>query len=180
MSERESMAAFARRCGVSKMCVSKWKRRGLLVFAANGLVDVAASNAVLAQRPQRYRGGAVKRAAAAAAPNGAVERSGRDGVPADPPDPSTWSTAEAIRQKEIASARLRQIEADTAAGLVVPIAEVADAVRGEYGIVRTALLGMAAKLAHRLAAATTPEECGALVDTEVRTTLASLTRDAAA
>jgi hypothetical protein len=61
-----------------------------------------------------------------------------------------------VRHKEIAQARLRQIEADTAAGLVVPIADIADAVRHEYAIVRTAFLGMESKLAHRLAAATTP------------------------
>ena len=59
-------------------------------------------------------------------------------------DPASWSTAEAIRHKEIAQARLRQIEADTAAGLVVPIADVAKAVADEYAVTRAALLGMAA------------------------------------
>jgi hypothetical protein len=34
--------------------------------------------------------------------------------------------------------------------------------------IRAALLNIAAKLAHRLAAANTPEQCGALVDAEVR------------
>ena len=39
-------------------------------------------------------------------------------------------------------------------------------------------LGMAGKLAHRLAAATTPDEAGALVDVEVRAALSALTQDA--
>jgi hypothetical protein len=60
----------------------------------------------------------------------------------------------------------------------VPISDIVDTVRNEYTIVRTALLGMAAKLAHRLAAAATPQEAGALVDHEVRAILSALTRDA--
>jgi hypothetical protein len=52
-------------------------------------------------------------------------------------------------------------------------------VRGEYAIVKAAFLGMAAKLAHRLAAATTPEACGTLVDNEVREILDGLTADGA-
>ena len=60
---------------------------------------------------------------------------------------------------------------------MVPIADIAKAVADEYAVVRAALLGMAAKLAHRLAAAVTPEEAGALVDTEVRAALTALTQD---
>ena len=92
-------------------------------------------------------------------------------------DPAGWSRQEALRQREIAQARLAQIEADRAAGLVVPIADVVGAVTAEYHVVRTALLGIASKLAHRLAAATTPEACGALVDGEVRVILTELTQD---
>lgn len=175
-----TMADFAKRRGVSKPCVSKWRTKGFVVLH-DGLVDVAASEALLAQRPATYRGGSTR----PTRPAPVV-----DAMPVKPPeapqagsmrpgDPSTWSTAEAIRQKEIAQARLRQIEANTAAGLIVPIADVAKEVADEYAAVRAALLSMPAKLAHRLAATQTPEEAGALLDLEVRAALAALTRDAA-
>jgi hypothetical protein len=163
-------AAFARLHGVAKPTVTGWARRGLLVLAADGKrVDVSASNARLGARPTINRGGVAKVL---------------PGRPADQPDkpdgdPANWSRQEALRQREIAQARLAQIEADRAAGLVVPIADVEGAVRAEYHIVRTALLGLASKLAHRLAALQTPEECGALVDAEVRQILTELTRDTA-
>jgi hypothetical protein len=166
-----TLAGFAKHRGVSKAAVTKWKARGLLVFTAAGKIDVAASDSRLADRPKVYRGGPVK-SAPGLKPSSVV-----DLPPAD--NPATWTTAEAIRHKEIAQARLRQIEADTAAGLVVPIADIADAVRNEYAIVRAAFLGMSAKLAHRLAAATTPHEAGALVDGEVRAVLSALTQDTA-
>jgi hypothetical protein len=165
--EFETLAAFAKRRGVSKACVTKWKRRGLVRTDARGLVDVAASEALLADRPATYRGGSVK------------TKTTKRSVEADQPgtDPTTWSTAEAVRQKEIAQARLRQIEADQAAGAVVPVSEICRTVAAEYAVVRTTLLAMPAKLAHRLAAAETAAEAGALVDSEVRAALEALTAD---
>jgi hypothetical protein len=163
-----TLAGFAKLRGVSRAAVTKWKKRGLLVFTSDGNVDIAASDARLEDRPPVYRGGAVKATTTRPKPvNGFAHT-----------DPASWSTAEAVRHKEIAQARLRQIEADTAAGLVVPISDIVDTVRNEYTIVRTALLGMAAKLARRLAAAATPQEAGALLDHEVRAILSALTRDA--
>jgi hypothetical protein len=50
-----TMAAFAKRRGVSKSAVTKWKQRGLLVFTSKGLVDVAASEARLTERPAVYQ-----------------------------------------------------------------------------------------------------------------------------
>jgi hypothetical protein len=180
-----TLAAFARMHDVSQACVSGWRRRGYLVLV-EGKVDIAASNARLAARPSVHRGGTakVRPGKSAEAGRGAVEQNGAD-VPksgavseSSSADPANWSRQEALRQREIAQARLAQIEADRAAGLVVPIADVAKAISAEYSIVRTGLLGMTSKLAHRLAAATTPEACGALVDTEVRAALEALTQDA--
>jgi hypothetical protein len=172
-------AAFARLHGVAKPTVTGWARRGLLVLAADGRrVDVLASNARLGARPSVSRGGTAK-------VRPIVTDRPKAGSPEDPAlsaqgiDPADWSRQEALRQREIAQAQLARIEADRAAGLVVPIADVTDAVRGEYHTVRTALLGLASKLAARLAAATTPEACGALVDTEVRAILTELTQDGA-
>jgi hypothetical protein len=59
MTETMTMAAYARRHGVSKVTVGKWLKRGALRMAGE-LVDVAASDQRLAGRPARYRGGAAK------------------------------------------------------------------------------------------------------------------------
>jgi hypothetical protein len=164
-----SFAAFARYRGVSKPAITAWKRRGYVAVTAAGEVDVAESNRRLAARPSARVGGTAK------------ARPIEPGTPVSETvdSPANWSRQEALRQREIAQARLAQIEADTAAGTVVLKAEVASVVRAEYSIVRTALLGMASKLAHRLAAATTPEAAGALVDAEVRGLLEALTADGA-
>jgi hypothetical protein len=163
-----SLADFARLHGVSKPTVTNWKRRGYLVITDGDKVDVVASNQRLADRPYGGVVGGVPKVRPGVPP-AAVDPSG---------DPANWSRQEALRQREIAQARLAQIEANRESGLVVPIAEVAKTVADEYSIVRTSFLGMASKLAHRLAAATTPEEAGAIVDGEVRSVLAALTRDA--
>jgi hypothetical protein len=164
-----SMVAFAKLHGVSRAAAYKWKRRGLIAYTAAGKVDVIESNRRLAERAPVFRGGRARGLAHH------VQKTEHD--PGS--NSEMWTTAEAVRRERIAAARLREIEADRAAGLVVPIADVVGAVTAEYTIVRTALLGMASKLAYRLAAATTPEACGALVDGEVRTILTELTRDAA-
>jgi hypothetical protein len=161
-----SLAAFARLCGVSGPCVTGWKRRGHIVLV-DGKVDVAESNRRLAARPTARHGGLAKVKPAVEEPEAAA-------------DPANWTRGEALRQLEISRARLAQIEADRMAGLVVPKADVVAVVRNEYTIVRTAMLGLASKLAHRLAAATTPEACGALVDGEVREILGALTADGGA
>jgi hypothetical protein len=174
-----TLAAFARMHDVSQACVSGWRRRGYLVLV-EGKVDVLASNALLAARPSVHRGGTAKvrpgkpvDAGVIKVARDAAEQNGAAG------DPAGWSRQEALRQREIAQAQLARIEADRAAGLVVPVADVVGAVTAEYHIVRTGLLGLASKLAHRLAAATTPEDCGRLVDVEVRAILTELTRDGA-
>jgi hypothetical protein len=172
-----TLAAYARHHQVSKPTCTGWKRRGFIQLTADGKVDVVVSNARLAARPSISRGGRTKvRPGMPLDPGGAGVAVEQSGVV----DPATWSRQEALRQREIAQARLAQIEADRAAGLVVPRADIAGAVRAEYGIVRTAFLGMASKLAHRLAAATTPEQCGSIVDGEVRSILEALTADGAA
>ncbi len=52
-----TQAEFSRHRGVSRKTVSVWKSRGLLVLRSDGLVDVAASDKRLSERPFRYRGG---------------------------------------------------------------------------------------------------------------------------
>jgi hypothetical protein len=167
-----TLAAFARLHGVAKPTVTGWKQRDLLVMTVDGKVDVVASNARLADRPDVHRGGVAKVRPGRLA----TDQSGAAG---DAPQDG-WSMYEAKRHEAVAAAKLRELELAREAGLVVSRADVAGVVRAEYHVVRTALLGMASKLAHRLAAATTPEAAGALVDTEVRAILEALTADGGA
>jgi hypothetical protein len=167
-----SLAAFARLHGVSAPTVTGWKRRGYLVLV-EGKVDVAASNARLAARPDVHRGGVAKVRPGKQAPiqSGAAAEE----VPAD-----GWSMHEAKRREMVAVAKMREQEQARQAGLVVLKSEILSAVRAEYGVVRPAMLALASRLAHRLAAATTPAECSRLVDTEVRLILEALTADGGA
>lgn len=168
-----SLAAFARLHRVSKPTVTGWKRRGYLVLQGNE-VDVVRSNARLAARPDVHRGGVARVRPGKPVPiqSGAAA----EGEPAD----GSWSMHEAKRREMVATAKMREIEADRQAGLVVLKAEILSAVRAEYGVVRPAMLALASRLAHRLAAATTPAECSRLVDTEVRLILEALTQDGGA
>ena len=56
----ETIRAFAARHGVSCQTVSNWKRKGLVTNAADGHIDVEASDARLAERPATYRGGTTR------------------------------------------------------------------------------------------------------------------------
>lgn len=60
MAILETQAAFARRRGVSKAAVAKWKAGGLLSMTAEGLVEVEESEWRLEARPGTYRGGKTK------------------------------------------------------------------------------------------------------------------------
>jgi hypothetical protein len=52
---------FAKARGVTKMAVSQWKKKGLLVFTDKGLVDVAKSTARIDSRPAVNKGGKANR-----------------------------------------------------------------------------------------------------------------------
>jgi hypothetical protein len=52
-----SWLQFGRRHGVSQQTISRWRTAGFVVLADDGHIDVAASDARLAARPRRYRGG---------------------------------------------------------------------------------------------------------------------------
>jgi hypothetical protein len=56
MGDFVSQAEFSRRRGVSRKSVTVWRRYGLVVMRG-GLVDVDASEARLAERPDIIKGG---------------------------------------------------------------------------------------------------------------------------
>jgi hypothetical protein len=167
-----TLAEFARLHGVSKPCVTGWRKKGYVVIV-DGKVDVVASNRRLADRPDVYKGGATRVRPGKAAVTHDADLPNGD-APAD-----GWSMHEARRREMVAAAKMRELALAREAGSVVPKAEVLGAVRAEYTIVRTAMLGLASKLAHRLAVCSSPEGCLALVDSEVRALLSALTIDGA-
>jgi phage terminase Nu1 subunit (DNA packaging protein) len=69
---------------------------------------------------------------------------------------------------------LAQLEYDRESGKVVEIASVADVVKREYAVVRTALFGLGSRVAPRLALMDHPEEIEALIVDEVNDILEAL------
>jgi len=160
---------FARMRGVSRAAVGAWNKRGLLVLDG-GLVDVDASTARLDARPEVYRGG---RAKVAAPPNAekqiplkslAAENSAAPNPPAASDEPSSWSTAEAIRRKETANALAKQLEYEVKVAKLVD----SDAVEARW---RTALTDIRNRLL------TVPGRCGTRISHLSRAEIATIDRE---
>jgi hypothetical protein len=147
-----SQAEFARLRGVSRKTVTLWKGQGRLVLTADGLVDVAASDAMLAQRPPVYRGGKKKprKDEPATAPDAPPVM---DRPPEEIAKIAGWSLPEAQRVKENYLALLREQEFNIAQGNLVLIDDVVTEVTRQFGIVRERLLNLPGKLAPLLASA---------------------------
>lgn len=88
------------------------------------------------------------------------------------------SKAEAERRKEIALAKLREMEVDRERQRVVPVDEVAAMVVAEYAKVRTRLIGLPAKVASRAAVMKSAAEIQAMIADEVTEALKELSLDA--
>jgi hypothetical protein len=87
------------------------------------------------------------------------------------------SLAEAERIKENYLAMLRQLEYDQKSGAVVAADDVAQAVAGEYAVVRNRLLSIPAEVAPRVAILKSAEEVQAFLAKEVAKVLEGLTLD---
>jgi hypothetical protein len=118
MSTFVKKAEFARQRGVSRAALTAWSARGLLVLSDTGLVSVEESNVRLDERPEIYRGGqsslpskeVARKAAGARKTSSARETPAaarRGNSKSSSPD---WTTAEAIRRKESAVAKLKELE----------------------------------------------------------------------
>jgi hypothetical protein len=127
-----NQAAFARHRGVSRFAVTHWKRLGLLVMRG-GLVDVDASEAKLAERPDIIKGGKTNQGPVAGGDTTVLPTKTRKGHPIAeparviaeiPPDAIGWTHAEAARRKEISLAILRDMEVKQKRGELVPIAGI--------------------------------------------------------
>jgi hypothetical protein len=87
------------------------------------------------------------------------------------------SLAEAERIKENYLAMLRQLEYDQKSGAVVAADDVAQAVAGEYAIVRNRLLSIPAEVAPRVAILKSPDEVQSFLAKEIAKVLEGLTLD---
>jgi len=176
-----SQADFARHRGVSKPCVTIWKRQGKIIMDGRR-VDVAASEALLDSRPLVYRGGVTNRAPGG--PN--VTRASHSEKPkpnklnrkrsernSEPPAAifaalaglppkliaasAGWTLADAQREKERYLALLRRHEYELKSGAAVSAKEVELFLAARHGAVRDHILGWPGKLAEMCADRTRAE-----------------------
>ena len=170
-----TQADFARRKGVSRKTVTKWKEKGLLSMTPDGRVKVEESERLLADRPVTYRGGSVTPSTQAVVqqgetPEAAAERIVKEGG-------APYPHAEAVRIKENYLALLRQLEFDIKSGAVVPIDVVIAGVVEQNSRVRTKMLAIPTRVAPRAAVLRSADEVRALLEADVIQALKELTLD---
>ena len=186
-----TQAAYARLRGVAKSHVTKLKQTGRLVITPRGLVDVAASDALIAQtgglRPdvaerlaeQRSAPAVMAPGAAADAPADSTPADGADHRAADPdaadPDaadpgekkPKGSAAADLRRRREEAKRQAKLIELGLLRGALLERADV-DHVATDLGVtLRAALDAAVERLAPRLSSAPSAERIAALTGLEL-------------
>lgn len=151
MNETVTQAEFSRLREVTRAAVSLWKSKGLLVLTEDGLVDVDATDAKLAERPTVNRGGVAKQPRERKRPSSGAATIDVSQVPLDElAKDLDWTHAEAARVKEVYLALLRKQEFEVGEGKLVEIEQVARQVEREYSVVRERLLAIPGKLASKL------------------------------
>lgn len=185
---------FAALHGVSRKTVTKWKERGWLAFAGDQ-VDVEASNALL----KKYRVAGADSVTQAVQGNGQGNKPTRPRRAVTPMDTEVtigdgetagqaverillalgadMNMDEAKRVKENYLALQAQLEYDQAAGLVVAVADVGQAVADEYAKVRTRLLAIPSEHAPRIQRLRTVQEVQDTLHSVIVEALEELTRD---
>ncbi|MGQ9686257.1 MAG: hypothetical protein ACUVT2_08140 [Thiobacillaceae bacterium] len=151
-----SQAEYARHRRVSRQYVSRLLKAGVLVMRG-GKVDVAASDAVLDDRPEKV---------SEAATSATVEAGSQ-----------TTTYAQAKLADMLFRARLRKLEYETRSGKLIPADEVKVQWFRLARQIRDKLLGMPAKLAPQLAALSDVREVRELLDAEIEAMLRALQDD---
>jgi phage terminase Nu1 subunit (DNA packaging protein) len=154
--ELVSQAEYARHRGVSRQYISRLAKAGVLVVRG-GKVDVAASDAVLDDRPEKI---------SEAATSGPVEAGAQ-----------TTTYAQAKLADMLFRARLRKLEYETKSGKLIPTDEVKVVWFKQARQIRDKLLAMPAKLAPQLAALGEVRAVRELLDTEIEAILRGLQDD---
>ena len=186
-----TQAAYARLRGVAKSHVTKLKQTGRLVITPRGLVDVAASDALIAQtgglRPDVAERLAEQRGAPAVMAPGAAADAAVDSTPADGADhraadpdaadpaaadpgekkPKGSAAADLRRRREEAKRQAKLIELGLLRGALLERADV-DHVATDLGVtLRAALDAAVERLAPRLSSAPSAERIAALTGLEL-------------
>jgi len=151
-----SQAEYARHRGVSRQYISRLAKAGVLVMRG-GKVDVAASDAVLDDRPEKI---------SEAATSGPVEAGAQ-----------TTTYAQAKLADMLFRARLRKLEYETKSGKLIPTDEVKAVWFKQARQIRDKLLAVPAKLAPQLAALGEVRAVRELLDTEIEGILKGLQDD---
>ncbi len=146
-----SQADYARHRGKSRQYISRLARAGVLVMRG-GKVDVAASDAVLDDRPEPVS-----------------ERVAAAGVAS----PGT-TFAQARTADMVFRAKLRKLEHDVRAGKLIPKDEVHVAAFHQARTLRDRVLSIADRVAAMLAAETDPVRVHQILSEEIRKALVEL------
>ena len=168
--------------------ITSWQRRGFLIFSDDGrLVNVEASDKLLDARPAVHNGGTCSPSSEAL--TGAIRsprasEAGQETLGAAKAITASksiahnarpyqeWTTAEAIRHKESANARLRELEFEQRAGRLLPADEVESLWRGHITDARKRLLTVPSRCASRLSHLSRAEV--EVIDREIRDALQDL------
>ncbi len=173
-------AEFARSRGVTRAALTAWQAKGFLILSTDGSgrVDIAATNRLLDARPFQHKGrpSLARTVEAAAKPAGRHPAAPAFRVPAplpDSPESSSddWSTAEAVRRKECAVAKIKQLEFEQRAGKLLPADEVESVWREYLTDCRKRLLTVASQCGARLSLSRAEID---VIDREIRSVLLEL------
>ena len=152
-------AEYARHRGVSAPTVTQFGHEGRLVETDDGLVDVAATDALLASSLDPLRGG---------------DRTGKREQPAQG---NAAAYLEAKTQRERAMAAKATLEAEQLAGRLVSVAEVEGAAFTAARQAQEALLAIPDRLASLLAAESEPAKVHDLLSEEIRRVVSAIAGD---
>lgn len=170
-----SQAKYAALYGKTRKAASDWKRKGLLVFTSDGLVDVAASDKRRAGHGVDVTRRVTKIDAVTAQPDETPEEAAERLTLALSEHFPTKADAEKV--KETYLALLRKLEFDEKSGEVVRISVVTGHVGEEYARVRSRFMSLPAEVAPELAAMKSAEEVRDCLEREVTVILRELSID---
>ena len=160
---------FAERRGVTEQTLARWKRRGLLVTAADGKIDITASDKLLDDRPAVYRGGVL----GGLKPKSS-ERNGETATDHKAKLEDPESLARSLAIKEEYNARRAKLAYEREAGSLFDVDAGAKMVAGAFAISRNAWLGLGTELAPQLILCKTAAEMKDAVDAAVARKLEDL------
>lgn len=173
---RVKKAELARDLGVSRQAIGELVTRGIIEQGADGLIDVELARHALANRvrPSAKTATTLLHPAPAAGPASGDDPATKDGVTTGASTPS-YHVAKTLR--EVAEARMAQLELAKMTGDLVPIADIrAKYARLASGL-REALLQIPARLAPVVAAEADMARCHDILQAELHQVLAQLHTD---